>query len=90
MSLPDRVNIAAGVVTRRLGDELVLLDLASGTYFGLNLVGARVWELLKSGCTPPEVLGHLVGEFDVDAKTLEQDLGELLNNLAANSLISTG
>ncbi len=28
-------------------DETVILDMGSGTYYGLDGVGARVWELLE-------------------------------------------
>ena len=37
-----------------LGDETVILDLASGTYYGLDPVGARIWQLMAEGQTPPK------------------------------------
>lgn len=86
--LPERVVIAANVVVRRLGNEMVLLDLASGTYFGLNEVGARVWDLLKSGLPPAQIVQTLGEEFDADSATIERDLAVLLDTLATKGLVS--
>jgi len=39
----DRVTVPPHVIARRVGEDTVILDLASGTYFGLDPVGARIW-----------------------------------------------
>ena len=44
---PTRVELRDEVAFRELNGEGVLLDLVSGTYFGLNEVGARLWTLLS-------------------------------------------
>jgi hypothetical protein len=46
MNLNDTFSVSAQVMARRVGNETVLLDLASGTYFGLDPVGARIWQLI--------------------------------------------
>lgn len=89
MTLPDQVFPLADVVTRRLGNEMVLLNLSSGTYFALNEVGARIWELIKDGVPPPQMIQPLLDEFETDASVLEADLGRLLDDLKAHGLIAT-
>ena len=42
MTLSDKVYISPQAMARTVGDETVILDLASGTYFGLDPVGARM------------------------------------------------
>ena len=44
--MTDHVRIADGVVYKRVGDETILLDFDAGVYYGLDSVGARIWELL--------------------------------------------
>ena len=39
-------------MARRVGDEMVILDVASGRYFGLNEVGAFVWDRLERRAGP--------------------------------------
>ena len=54
----NTLRIGTDVVFRQLDDEAVLLNLKTGIYFGLNDVGARVWQLIAdkrvlSECSTP-------------------------------------
>ena len=49
MNLSDRVLVSSQVVAREVGNETVLLDLESGTYYGLDPIGARMWNLDRGG-----------------------------------------
>ena len=81
------VRISADVIFRDLEGEAVLLDLASGSYFGLNPVGTRVWTLLASGATVDAVIAALSAEFDADAAQIAQDVEDLLAELTARGLV---
>jgi hypothetical protein len=72
---------------RVLDGEAVLLDLASGKYFGLNRVGTRAWELLAEGHAFGEMHTALLREFDVQAEVLEADLRGLVTELSGRGLI---
>ena len=54
--------------------EAVIVDLESGTYFGLNDVGTRMWQLIEQHGRLRQVFDDLAAEFDVAADTLERDL----------------
>jgi hypothetical protein len=84
-----RVARSGEVVSRVLDGEAVLLDLASGAYFGLNEVGTRFWDLLDRPRTLAEIRDALLLEFDVPRDALERDLGELVAALTKRGLIST-
>ena len=90
MNLPATVTISPQVMARRVADEVVLLDLASGNYFGLDAVGARAWELLAEGRAVPEVLDAIASEYEVTREQLESDLARLLHELGAAGLVVTG
>src|SRR5262245_45288347 len=74
------------VAFRAVDGEMVLLDLETGTYFGLDQVGARVWTLLADGGRLGDVLSALHAEYEVDAATLERDLLALVGELCARGL----
>lgn len=81
-------QIAGDVVSREVAGEMVLLDLTSGTYFGLNSVGARVWERLNEGPSSISELARLIeSEFDAPYEQIERDVIDLARNLAENALI---
>jgi hypothetical protein len=88
VKLSDTIEVSGEVVSREVGDETMLLDLSSGTYFGLDPVGARFWELLEEGKGPLDARDVLAAEYDVELAQLERDLETLLDALASHGLVS--
>ena len=67
---------------RDVDGEAVILDLHSGTYFGLNAVGTRIWQLLEQHGRLRTVLNELCREYDAAPDELERDLLGLVARLA--------
>lgn len=85
---PGTVLVAAREqVSAEVEGEAVILGLADGVYYGLDGVGARVWELLREPRSLAELRDTVVAEYDVDADTAWRDLLELLGDLAARRLV---
>jgi len=74
-------------VSSTLDDEEVILDLASGTYYGLNPVGQRVWSFIQSPQTVLAVCDHIQDAFDVERDRVEQDVVALLNDMLSEKLV---
>jgi len=70
-----------------VGDETVLLDLASGTYFGLDGVGKRIWETVSDGRSLAETVEVVIAEFEVDKAQAEADVLEFANDLKERGLL---
>jgi hypothetical protein len=87
ISLETDVTVSDDVIFRELHGELVLLNLASGVYFGLNEVGARMWQLLGEHRSLRRVFEVLQEEYDVAPATLESDLRGLVEQLSAEGLV---
>jgi hypothetical protein len=87
MELKDSVEVSPHVLARQVGDETVLLHLASGTYFGLDPVGTRIWQLMAEGKTLLEICDKLIADYEVSREDLERDALALANSLAAKELI---
>ena len=85
-SLP---TAAPDVVFKALPDGAVLFSSDSEVYFGLNAVGARVWELLPPAReTVAEVVSELAAQYpDVDRSVIEADVAELLGDLQRQGLV---
>ena len=88
MNLSDKVTIPAQVMVRPVGDEIVILDLANGSYFGLNPVGVRIWQLLTDGQTLAQVCDSMLGEFEVSPEDIERDVLTLVQTLVDKSLVT--
>jgi hypothetical protein len=81
------LRVADGVLTRMAGSEMVLLDLDSEEFFGLDGVGARVFELLEEPRSFDDVITTLLREYDVDPETLTADVTALVSDLVARKLV---
>jgi hypothetical protein len=90
MDLTTRMQIPAQVMARAVGDETVILDLASGTYFGLDAVGARIWQLMSEGKSLAETCDVMLDEYDVTREALERDVLDLATKLVEQKLLTLG
>lgn len=86
--LNSRWAISDQAIANRVGNEMVVLHLANGTYFGLDPVGALLWEGLTAGDLPSEVCDRILEQYEVDRDTAEHDLRTFLDELAASDLIA--
>ena len=80
-------SIPEDVLFQDVNDEVVLLDLASEHYFGLDEVGARTWMLLKEQKAAGQIVEELLQEYDVERAELEGDILDLLAQLLEAGLI---
>jgi len=87
VNLQSKVAIPEEVMTRRVGDETVILDLATGTYFGLDRVGADMWQLMGEGRTLAEVCDAMQALYEATREQLERDVVELAEKLRAQGLV---
>lgn len=88
MDFHEKVAISPQVIARDVGDQLIILELTSGTYFGLDAVGTRIWQLLREGKSPAELCEIVVDEYDVSREELERDIIKLLEELSTRELVS--
>ncbi len=89
MSVPFDAKIAPAesVMTRGVGGELVLLNLETEFYFGLDAVGATMWQAICDAGTLVGALAVLKEIYDVDPEQLSDDLHELAEQLVNQKLL---
>lgn len=79
---------APDVVYTRVSEGAVLLSTEEEVYYGLNPVGARVWELLEAGRSVEEICAQIREEFEgADEATVRDDVDDILEDLAGFGLI---
>lgn len=78
---------APDVVSRRLDDEVVLVNLQTNKIYSLNPTGARFWELLAEGNDRAAIEGRLLNEFEVTPERLSAEVDALLAALSQAGLI---
>lgn len=78
---------AERVVARQAHDVHVLLDLTSGSYYSLDGVGARAWQLCDGRHSLDAVIAVIADEFDAPVQVIRTDVGELVDELVHEGLL---
>ena len=84
----DHFKLSDEVLSQEVNGETVLLDLEGESYFGLNEVGTRIWQLLQSEHSVAGMVDSLSVEYDVSREQLESDVSDLLDKLTEAGLVS--
>ena len=95
MRYPDRdteceqkaITICDNCISARVQGEMVLLNTETGRYFGLNEVGARIWELAKEPINISKVIDRLLSEYRVEREALLVDVEEVTVALVNAGLV---
>ncbi|MEL7356053.1 MAG: PqqD family peptide modification chaperone [Cyanobacteria bacterium J06634_6] len=74
-------------ISSELAGEAVILNLDSGMYYGLNEVGARIWEIIQQHSVFSEVHHILLEEYDVSSEACSQALTDILSELQRVGLV---
>lgn len=75
------------VFASEIDDEVVMMNVDTGKYYGMDTVGSRIWELIAEEIQVKEVINKLMEEYDVGEEQCEKDVLEFLNELYENKLV---
>ena len=81
------VVLSKDQVSCDLAGEAAILSLKNSVYYGLDPVGARIWNLIREPTSVSAVRDAIVQEYDVEAERCQRELIELFQKLAAEGLI---
>ena len=87
LSDKSRIVVSKDQVSCDLAGEAAILNLKNGVYYGLDPVGARIWNLVQQPTTFSQIRDALLDDYDVEKVRLETDIKELLDKLAEHGLI---
>ena len=71
------------LLSTNLEDDVVMMDVEQGAYYGLEAVAARIWALTEQPLSVGSLCDRLVTEYQISPEQCQQEvlafLGELLN-----------
>jgi hypothetical protein len=85
--LTSTVVAVKDVLGCELQDEAIILDLKSGVYYGLDPMGARLWELIQEPILVRAVCEVILDEYDVTQEQCESDICSFFEEMAVNGLV---
>jgi hypothetical protein len=87
MQATDRPRHSLNAAHQTVGEEAILINLNTGSYYSLNDTGTRFWELLDGQNTIADCARLIAIEYDVEADVVETDLLELATDFKQEGLI---
>ena len=86
-TLDDEVRVPERVEFSRIEDQIALVNVDTGVYFGLDEIGACMWERLCEHRRLRAVADSMESEFDVEPDRLRADLLRLVRELVDKGLL---
>lgn len=87
MNLNQQIVFADTVFAQEVDGEMVLLDMNSENYFGLDSVGMDFWKAIEAKKILKDVLETLLEQYDVEEEVLKNDLFTFVEKLKESGLV---
>ena len=87
LNASSTVARSPGLIESAIDNEIVALNIETGTCYGLNATGSRIWTLLARPVRISDICAALVDEYQVDATTCEAEVIDLIEHLIEENLV---
>lgn len=75
------------VIHETFDDEIVIVNLETGSYYSLTQVGAAIWQWLAAGATAAQVHADIAANYAGDTAEMKRAVSSFLDELIADGLV---
>lgn len=87
MQSSPQYRLADGLSITELDNEVVILNLQNGQYFGLNHVGQELIEFFKTESSLDAAVAMIAEKYQISSDQANQDIQQLIAQLLENQLL---
>jgi hypothetical protein len=87
LSLQSVIQREPGIVAAEAGEDVVMVSIENGQYYGVSQVARAIWEAIERPITVSDLINYLIMYYNVDSLTCEKDTLAFLEQLAAERLL---
>jgi hypothetical protein len=81
---------SARVVSRVVGDEVIVVNFDNSQFYSLDAVGTFIWERCDGRHTIADIAQQIVIEYEVSLEQAAQDCQEFIEDLQKQGLLDIG
>jgi hypothetical protein len=85
--LSSTIKRSGDLLQAQLANEVVVMSIEAGAYFGFADVGKRIWELIEQPTVIADLCTRLMSEYNVTAEVCEAETLGFLNDLERQGII---
>jgi len=90
MNFTKKITIPTTVFAQEVDDEMIIMDVESENYFGLDAIGTQMWQILVEDSSLANLKKMILKMYNVKEDVLEQDIEIFISKLLKNKLITLG
>ena len=75
------------IITNEIDDEVLMMSIEDGKYYGLNAVGSEIWKLIEEPKTLEEIIPALMEIFEIDEDSCRKESLEFIESMIKNNII---
>ena len=88
LSLQSTVSRSPDIASEEIDGDRIMMDLNDGSFFGLNPVGAAIWDLLEKPTPIHAIIAHIQDIFDIPAQQCQSDILNFIAAMADKKTVS--
>jgi Coenzyme PQQ synthesis protein D (PqqD) len=81
------ISRSPSVLTAKVQDEIVMMSIDRGSYFGLDAIGSDIWMRIEPPCSFGALIDGLAADYEADRATIATDVRVLLDRMAAQDVV---
>jgi hypothetical protein len=75
------------LLSNNLGDDVVMMDIEQGAYYGMEGVAARIWKLTEEPVSVGELCNRLTTEYEISPEKCQQEVTGFLGDLVNRNIV---
>jgi hypothetical protein len=75
------------VLTAQVDDQILMMSIERGSYFGLDDIGSDIWQRIEPPCSFAELVDRLAADYDADRAIIAADVKTLLDRLVESDVV---
>ena len=82
-------QVAPKILRELIDEEVVIINMVSGSYYSLTDLGALIWDMIEQGLSLDRIVQALVNQYDASPEVIQDSLDQLMVSLMTEELIVT-
>lgn len=82
-----RISRSTSLLVAPVNDEIVMMDLQHGLYYGLDDIGADIWARIETPIAFAALIDGLVVDYDAERGRIEGDVRKLISIMARHKVV---
>ena len=74
-------------ISSGFGDEMMLMNLETGDYIGLNTVSADIWKQTEKQITAQQIIDYLLQQYDVEEEVCKREVITAMQQMLEKGLL---